>query len=57
MVHVIEVPVTTVRLVHAEPPMAAVAPDKNPVPVIVTAVPPPSAPPVGEILATVGAAW
>ena len=40
VVHVIEVEETTTTLVHAAPPTVTVAPDANPVPVIVIAVPP-----------------
>ena len=40
VVHVIEVDETTTTLVHAAPPTVTVAPDANPVPVIVIAVPP-----------------
>jgi hypothetical protein len=40
VVHVIEVDETTTTLVHNEPSIVTDAPDANPVPVIVIAVPP-----------------
>ena len=46
---------TTVTPVAAVPPRLTVAPDKKPVPVIVTAVPPLTEPEAGEIELTVGA--
>ena len=49
------VPLTTVTPVAAVPPKLTVAPDKKPVPVIVTAVPPAVVPETGEIALTVGA--
>ena len=55
VVAVIEVLLTTVMLVAAVPPNVTVAPNRNPVPVIVIAVPPAVVPEVGEIVATVGA--
>ena len=55
VVAVIEVSLTTVRLVAGAPPMVtAVAPVK-PVPVMVTAVPPANVPDAGEMLVNVGA--
>jgi hypothetical protein len=53
-VAVIEVLLTTVTPVAAVPPTVTVAP-RNPVPVMVTAVPPLAVPDVGEIPVTVGA--
>jgi hypothetical protein len=47
---------TTTRLPAAAPPNVAVAPTAKFVPVIVTAVPPVSAPPFGATLLTVGGA-
>ena len=55
VVAVMEVELTTVTLVAAVPPNVTVAPLKNPVPVIVTDVPPLVLPEVGEIAVTVGA--
>ena len=52
---VIEVAFTTVMPVAAVPPIVTVAPLRNPVPVIVTLVPPARGPKLGEILITVGA--
>ena len=46
---------TTVSEVQETPPTVAVAPVKNPVPVIVTGVPPAVLPDVGETEVTVGA--
>ena len=55
VVTVIDVSLTTVRLVAALPPMVtAVAPVK-PVPVMVTAVPPANVPDAGEMLVNAGA--
>jgi hypothetical protein len=50
-----EVPLTTVIPVADVPPTLTVAPDRKPVPVIATAVPPAVVPEAGEILLTVGA--
>ncbi len=55
MVAVIEVALTTTRLVAALPPSVTVAPVAKPVPLMVTAVPPAAGPLVGEIALTVGA--
>jgi hypothetical protein len=44
-----------VVVVHAVPSILAIAPAKNPVPVIVTTVPPPTTPRLGRKLLTVGA--
>src|ERR1041384_3925069 len=55
VVAVIEVELTTVTLVAAAPPKLTLAPDKKPVPVIVTDVPPLVLPDIGEIAVTVGA--
>jgi hypothetical protein len=52
---VIDVLLTTLTLVAAVPPSVTVAPDKKPVPVIVTAVPPAVVPDAGEVALTVGA--
>jgi hypothetical protein len=52
-----EVAPTTFTFVAAVPPMVTVAPDKKPVPVIVTAVPPAVVPDAGEIPLTVGAGF
>jgi hypothetical protein len=52
---VIEVPFTTVMLVADVPPTFTVAPDKNPVPMMVTVVPPLVVPVLGVIEATLGA--
>ena len=54
VVAVIEVLLTTVTFVAATPHMLTVAPARNPVPVIVTAVPPLVLPEFGEIVFTVG---
>ena len=53
--HVIWVADVTVTEVHELAPKVTVAPVRNPVPVIVTEVPPSSAPVVGETELTVGA--
>ena len=53
---VIEVELTNTTLVAAEPPTVTVAPDTNPVPVIVTAVPPAVEPLTGDTEVTVGGA-
>ncbi len=53
--HVIVVPFTTVTPVAAVPPNVTVAPLTKPVPVIVTAVPPATAPVGGATEVTVGA--
>jgi len=50
-----EVLLTTFTPVAAVPPKLTVAPDKNPLPMIVTAVPPAVEPEVGETPVTVGA--
>src|SRR6202011_5689326 len=50
----IEVPLTTVTGLAAVPPTVTVAPDRKPVPVMVTAVPPLPDPELGEIAVTVG---
>jgi hypothetical protein len=55
VVAVIEVLLTTVTPVAAVPPSFTVAPDWNPVPVMVTVVPPLVVPEFGEIELTVGA--
>jgi hypothetical protein len=55
VVAVICVPLTTTTLVAAVPPNVTVAPDTNPVPAIVTPVPPPAAPLFGVTLVTAGA--
>lgn len=52
---VIVVPFTTATLVADVPPSATVAPDRNPVPTMVTAVPPVVTPVFGVIEVTVGA--
>jgi hypothetical protein len=52
---VIVVLLTTDTPVAAVPPRLSVAPDKKPVPLTVTAVPPAVVPEVGEIPLTVGA--
>jgi hypothetical protein len=57
VVAVIDVLLTTVTLVAAVPPNVTVAPDWNPVPVIVTAVPPVAGPELDAIELTVGAAF
>lgn len=55
VVAVIEVLLTTVTPVAAAPPRLTVAPGRKPVPVMLTAVPPPRDPALGEIAITVGA--
>ena len=50
----IETPLTTVTDVAAVPPSFTVAPVKNPVPVIVTLVPPAIVPAFGEMLVGLG---
>jgi hypothetical protein len=55
VVATIDVPLTTVTLFAAVLPKVTVAPDTNPVPVIVTAVPPAVEPDTGEIAVTVSA--
>lgn len=55
--HVIDVALTTTTEVQAVPPKVAPAPARNPVPVIVTAVPPRNGPTIGVIETTVGAAY
>ena len=54
VVHVIEVDETTTTLVHDEPPTVTVAPDANPVPVMVIAVPPLTVPDELETAETTG---
>ena len=54
---VIEIELTTTTLVAGEPPIETVAPERNPVPVIVTEVPPEVEPEVGEMAVTVGAGF
>lgn len=56
VVAVIEVAEPTLTLVADAPPNVTVAPVTNPVPVIVTAVPPAGSPPFGDTAETVGAA-
>jgi hypothetical protein len=51
---VIDVLFTTVTPVAGVPPMITVAPARNPVPVMVTAVPPAAVPDAGEIAVSVG---
>jgi hypothetical protein len=51
----IEVLLTTVTPVAGVPPRVTVAPERKPVPVMVTGVPPAGGPKLGEIAATVGA--
>ena len=55
VVAVMDVLLTTVTFVAAVPPSFTVAPDKNPVPMRLTAVPPLADPVVGEMELTVGA--
>jgi hypothetical protein len=55
VVAVIDVLFTTVAAVAAVPPTLTVAPAWNPVPVMVTAVPPLIVPEFGEMEVTVGA--
>ena len=55
VVAVIDVLLTTFTLVAAVPPNVTLAPAKNPVPVIVTDVPPAVVPDTGEMAVTVGA--
>ena len=55
VVAVIDVLFTTVTLVAAVPPIVTLAPARNPVPAIVTGVPPAVVPDDGEIVFTVGA--
>ena len=55
VVAVIEVLLPTITLLAAVPPTVTVAPDRKPVPVMVTAVPPLTEPELGEIAVTVGA--
>ena len=57
VVAVIEVLPTTTTLVAAVPPTETVAPERKPVPVIETAVPPAVVPEVGEMPVTVGAGF
>ena len=57
VVAVIELPLTTFTPVAAVPPKLTVAPDKNPVPAMVTAVPPALDPAFGETELTVGAGF
>ena len=53
----IDVALTTVTLPADVPPNFTVAPDRNPVPVIVTAVPPAAGPELGAMPVTVGAGF
>ena len=55
VVAVMDVLLITVTFVAVVPPSFTVAPDKNPVPIRLTAVPPPADPEVGEMELTVGA--
>ena len=55
VVAVIEVALTRVTLVAGDPPIVTVGPGRNPVPVIVTGVPPATGPDSGVIAVTVGA--
>ena len=55
VVAVIDVPFTTATPVAAVPPTLTVAPAKNPVPAMDTAVPPLIVPEFGEMEVTVGA--
>ena len=55
VVAIIDVLFTTVTPVAAVPPKLTVAPARKFVPVMVTAVPPPVLPELGEIALTVGA--
>jgi len=55
-VQVICVPELTTGEAQTEPPTDTVAPERNPVPVRVTGVPPALGPEEGEMLETVGAA-
>lgn len=55
-VAVIDVELFTTTPVAAVPPIDTVVPAPNPVPVMVTTVPPAIPPPFGEILVTTGAA-
>ena len=57
VVAVIVVLLATVTLVAAVVPTATVAPARNPVPVMVTGVPPAVVPEAGETLLTVGAGF
>ena len=57
VVAVIEVLLTHVTLLAAVVPKVTVAPDRKPVPVMVTAVPPLTDPELGEIAVTVGAGF
>jgi hypothetical protein len=57
VVAVIVVLFATVTLVPATPPNVTVAPDRKPVPVIFTDVPPLVVPELGEILFTANALW
>jgi len=54
VVAVMLVALTTVTPVAAEPPIVTVAPPTNPVPVMVTAVPPAVEPDAGETAVMVG---
>ena len=53
VVAVIDVAEPTTIFVAAAPPMVTLAPETKPVPVIVTLVPPPIGPPLGEMLLSV----
>jgi hypothetical protein len=57
VIAVIAVLLTTVTAVADVPPIFTDAPERKPVPVIVTAVPPEVAPDVGEIAVTLGAGF
>jgi len=57
VIAVIEVLFTSVTPVADVPPSFIVAPDKNPVPTMVTAVPPVDTPELGVIEVTVGAGF
>src|ERR1700738_168385 len=55
VIAVIDVLLPTITLLAAVPPRLTVAPDRKPVPVMVTAVPPLTDPEPGEIAVTIGA--
>ena len=57
VVAVIEAPLATFTLVAAVPPNVTPAPDRNPVPVIVTDAPPAVGPDTGAMAVTVGAGF
>ena len=54
VVQVIEVEESTTKLVQEAPPTVTVAPTANPVPIMVTEVPPEAVPDAGEIEVKVG---